>query len=116
LARLGSRYRVALHTGVFGDDYRRLMTQARVVVNRSRHGECNRRALEAAAAGALLFQEADNRQVASLFRDGRECVFYRDSDLETLLAYYLGREDDRRRIAAAARELAGRLTFTETWG
>src|SRR5262249_14205976 len=57
LARLADRRRVVIQTGVFGDDYRALLARSRVVFNRSIRGECNQRVFEAAAAGALLFQE-----------------------------------------------------------
>src|SRR5205807_214149 len=41
---------------VFGDEYRKLLSRARIVFNRSIRGECNKRVFEAAATGALLFQ------------------------------------------------------------
>src|SRR5207237_5279808 len=63
LARLGERWRVAIHTGVFGEEYWRLLRRGRIVFNRSVRGECNKRTFEAAAAGAILFQEAENREV-----------------------------------------------------
>src|SRR5438132_8411001 len=67
LARLGERWRVRIESGVFGEDYWKLMRRARIVFNRSVRGECNKRAFEAAAAGALLFQEAENREVREYF-------------------------------------------------
>src|SRR5207248_1614199 len=76
LAKLSDRWRVAVHSGVFGDAYWGLLRRARVVFNRSRRGECNRRAFEAAAAGALLFLEEGNEAAAGLFADRRECVCY----------------------------------------
>src|SRR5262249_4357672 len=89
LARLADCRHVVLATGVFGDDYRRLLRRARIAFNRSIRGECNQRAFEAAAAGALLFQEADNRELPAYFRDRQECVCYTTDDLEELLEYYL---------------------------
>jgi GT2 family glycosyltransferase len=115
LARLGERRRVAIHSGVFGADYRRLLGRARIVFNLSIRGECNRRTFEAAAAAALLFQEADNREVPAFFRDGRECVCYTDDNLEERLAYYLDHEDERRAIAEAARARVARYSFEDLW-
>jgi spore maturation protein CgeB len=69
------------------------------------------RAFDAAAAGALLFQEAGNREVKGMFADRRECVFYCDEDLEELLEYYLTHEDERRAIAEAARAKVSSYTF-----
>jgi GT2 family glycosyltransferase/tetratricopeptide (TPR) repeat protein len=115
LAALGRGFWVELHTGVFGDDYRRLLARARVVFNRSIRGECNKRAFEAAAAGALLFQEADNREVPDYFRDGQECVCYTADNLEERLTYYLEHEDERRAIAEAARARVARCGFGVLW-
>jgi hypothetical protein len=36
-----------------------------------------------------LFQEADNRETHDYFRHLRECVCYRDDDLEARLEHYL---------------------------
>jgi glycosyltransferase involved in cell wall biosynthesis/Tfp pilus assembly protein PilF len=115
LARLGERWNVEICTSVFGPAYRELLRRARVVFNRSVRGECNRRVVEAAAAGALLFQEAENREVPAWFRDGQECVYYRDDNLEERLEYYLTHEDERRAIAARAREHVAAYSFEELW-
>src|SRR5262249_36448844 len=115
LARLAGRRRVLIATGVFGDAYRALLARARIVFNRSIRGECNQRAFEAAAAGALLFQEAGNRDVPTYFADRREYVAYGDDDLDDLLDYYLDHEDERRRLADAARRKVATYGFDALW-
>ncbi len=115
LARLSGHRNVVIRAGVFGADYRRLLGQARIVFNRSIRGECNLRAFEAVAAGALLFQERDNRELPALLEDRRECVYYAADDLERLLDYYLDHEDERKAIAAAARRSLTRLSFEALW-
>jgi glycosyltransferase involved in cell wall biosynthesis len=115
LARLADHRRVAIHTGVFGDAYRDLLRRARIVFNRSIRGECNRRAFEAAAAGALLFQETGNLEAPRCFQDGRECVYYGEDNLEELLEYYLDHEDERRAIAEAGRSKAARYSYEDLW-
>jgi GT2 family glycosyltransferase/Flp pilus assembly protein TadD len=115
LARLSARWRVVVTTGVFGDDYRALLARARVVFNRSIRGECNRRVFEAAGAGALLFQEAGNREVGDYLRPGQECVCYTEDDLEALLVCYLTHEDERRTMADAARARMEEYTFETLW-
>jgi hypothetical protein len=115
LAGLGRRWRVVLRTGVFGDEYRHLLGRARIVFNRSIRGECNRRAFEAAAAGALLFQEADNPEVPAYFRAGTEYVAYRGDNLEALLEHYLAHEEERAAIAAAARARVREHGFEDLW-
>jgi GT2 family glycosyltransferase/Tfp pilus assembly protein PilF len=115
IAQLADRWRVVIHTGAYGAEYRALLRRARIVFNRSIRGECNRRTFEAAAAGALLFQEAGNREVLAYFRDRQECIYYTDNDLDDLLEHYLEHEDERQRIAAAARELSAHYTFESLW-
>jgi GT2 family glycosyltransferase/tetratricopeptide (TPR) repeat protein len=115
LARLGSRWRVVIHAGVFGDDYRRLLARARIVFNRGIRGECNRRAFEATALGALLFQEAQNHEVPGYFRDRQECVYYTDETLEPLLEHYLAHEEERRSIAEAGRARVQGHSFQALW-
>jgi glycosyltransferase involved in cell wall biosynthesis/tetratricopeptide (TPR) repeat protein len=115
LAALGGRWRVVIRTGVFGDEYRALLRQSRIVFNRSVRGECNMRALEATAAGALLFQEADNREVPSLFAPSQEYVQYTDDDLERLLEHYLTQETERRRLAQAGQQRSRKYGYEALW-
>jgi GT2 family glycosyltransferase/tetratricopeptide (TPR) repeat protein len=115
LARLGDRWQVAIRTGIHGKDYRALLAGARIVFNQSIRGECNLRVFEAAASGALLFQEADNREVRAYFQGDQECVYYTEENLDSLLHYYLEHEDKRRTIAEAARARVHRFTFEGLW-
>jgi GT2 family glycosyltransferase/tetratricopeptide (TPR) repeat protein len=115
LASLAQRWRVVIATGVFGNEYRSLLRRSRIAFNRSVRGECNRRVFEAAASGALLFQEKGNAEVAALFRDRQECVFYTADNLEVLLQHYLTHEEERRPIAEAGRQFALRRPCTFFW-
>ena len=101
VARLSDRYRVCITGGIFGEEYALLQNRARIVFNRSIRGELNMRVHEAAACGALVFYERENREIRELFRDREECVLYGADDLEDLLAYYLEHEDERSAIAHA---------------
>jgi glycosyltransferase involved in cell wall biosynthesis/tetratricopeptide (TPR) repeat protein/predicted O-methyltransferase YrrM len=114
-AALGGRWNVALRTGVFGADYRALLARARVVFNHSIRGEANMRAFEAAASGALLFQEAGNRELPDYFLHRYEAVFYTDDSLEDLLEHYLSHEEERRALAEAARQRVTDFTFEKLW-
>jgi GT2 family glycosyltransferase/tetratricopeptide (TPR) repeat protein len=115
VARLADRWKVLITGGVFGKDYRELLGRARIVFNRSARGECNRRAFEAAAAGALLFQETANQEVSTYFQDRQECVFYTEDNLEELLEYYLAHENERRAIAAAGQAKVHSFSFDALW-
>lgn len=99
VAQLSHKHNVVLTHGVFGDEYARLMNRAKIVFNRSIRGEINMRVYEAAACGALLFYERENREIRELFTDREDCVLYGDDDLEDLLDYYLAHDDERTRIA-----------------
>jgi hypothetical protein len=68
VARLSERWRVVIDQGVFGEEYRQLLGRSRIVFNRSIRGEANKRAFEAAGAGALLFQEAENHELSAYFQ------------------------------------------------
>jgi GT2 family glycosyltransferase len=115
LARVSERWKVEIHTQVFGDAYRGLLGRARIVFNRSIRGEANRRVFEAVAAGALLFQEEGNLEVPNHLRNRKECVYYNDDNLEELLDYYLDHEDERSTIAEAARARISEFTFESFW-
>lgn len=115
LAALHGRWNVVIRAGVFGEEYRQLLGRSRIVFNRAVRGECNMRVSEAVAAGALLFQEAGNREVPAFLRDRQECVYYRDDDLEALLEHYLSNEPERRRVAEAARLRLRDLSFVRQW-
>src|SRR5579884_1072269 len=115
LAAFSERWRVVIQQGVFGDAYRELLGRARIVFNRGIRGEANKRAFEAAAAGALLFQEEGNLETPAYFEAGRECVYYTAENLERLLEYYLEHEEERRLLAAAAQKRVRRYSFADLW-
>jgi hypothetical protein len=115
VARLAGRRNVLLAGNVFGADYRRLLARARIVFNYANRGECNLRVFEAAAAGALLFQEEGNREVPALFRHRQECVYYNSDNLESVLDHFLEHEDERRPIAEAARAAVRQYAFSHLW-
>jgi len=115
VARLADRYRVTIVRDLYGEEYHKLLARARIVFNRGIRGEWNSRVGEALAAGALLFQEAGNREVACHLTERRECVFYTEENLEQLLAHYLEHEDERLAIAMAGRRRLPELTFEALW-
>lgn len=66
-------------------------------------GAANQRVFDVPAAGAFLLTD-HGRQIEGLFEPDREIVFFKDAhELPDLVRFYLGREDARKRIAAAAR-------------
>ena len=73
LAQLSRRWNIVIRTGVFGDDYRNLLSRSKIVFNHSIRGECNERRFEAVATGALLLQEHGNTEVPLLAAGQRIC-------------------------------------------
>ena len=112
---VGDRWNVVVRNDVDRNEYLRLLRRSRIVFNRSVRGECNLRTFEAIAAGALLFQEAENEEVPRYLRSGREYVRYTAGTLEPLLRRYLEDEPERARIAAAARARVESFRFATLW-
>jgi FkbM family methyltransferase len=115
LAALSRRWHVMIAQNIFDEPYRTLMRRARIAFNRSIRGECNMRAFEAAAAGALLFQEQGNREIGAYFRDRQECVLFDAHNLEALLTHYLENEPERRAVADRARSVVENFTYAKLW-
>jgi tetratricopeptide (TPR) repeat protein len=111
----GDRSHFLIHTAASRPEYLELLGRSRILFNRSVRGECNLRVFEAAATGALLFQEAENAEVQQYLCGGAECVFYDEDNLEPLLQHYLENEEERSRIAAAAKRKVARFSFDRLW-
>lgn len=105
VAHLAARFRVVVATGLSPAAHRALLRRARVCANRAVRGECNHRALEAAAAGAVLLQDAGAAEVAGhLGPDG--FLTYTDADFEARVEAVLADEPGRRAAAGRARAAA----------
>lgn len=106
IARLSDRYRVQICHGVFGDEYDRLLTRARILFNHTVRREMNMRCFEAIGAGALLFVEEENLEAKDFLTDRHELVLYRDDNLESLLEYFLANPAKAGAIALAGQQRA----------
>jgi tetratricopeptide (TPR) repeat protein len=113
LARLSDRWHVAIRNGIPDEERRALLRRTRIAF--SIRGESQQLAFEAAAAGALLFEERPHRETPVFFEDGRECIFYDDDNLESALEYYLNHEEERSQIAAAGRRRVLGYGFDPLW-
>ncbi len=104
LGLLAGRYQVRIAAGVFDEKYSALLRRAKLVFNPAVRGECNLRAFEAAASGAVLLQEADNAEVRDFLEPESEYASYTDTDFENVVERLLAGEETRRAMAARARE------------
>ncbi len=116
LARLSPGRKVVIATGVFGDDYRRLLLRARIVFNRSLHGEENQRVAEAASHGCLVLQERGNPEMRGVWEDGVHCAYYGEDDFEAVIGRHLDDEAGRTAVAARGDALARERSWADEWG
>src|SRR5207245_766931 len=88
LARLGRRWRAEVKVVVPPSAYRKLLPRARLFLYDPAQARPTS-ALEAAAAGALVFQPHDCCGLPLNFRDREEFICYRPEELELLVELYL---------------------------
>jgi predicted O-methyltransferase YrrM len=107
LARLGAlagNYKVLIAAGIFDEKYRTLLRRSKLVLNHSVRSECNLRAFEAAASGAVLLQESDNAEVPLYLEPHTEYAPYTASDFEAVIERLLTDAAMRQKLATHARE------------
>ena len=68
-----------------------------------------------ARCGALLLAESGNREMPPTWEHDRNCVFYDEENLESLLEHYLSHEEERAAIAARGRQTALDHPFEQGW-
>ncbi len=105
LALIRRRYPRSFIGNAYFDEMAREYSAARTAFNRSIRNDVNMRVFEAVACGSMLLTNdlADNGQ-GEHFRDGVHLATYRDAEeLLDKLAFYLGRDEARERVAAAGR-------------
>ena len=115
LSALGKHCNVLIGTAVPDKDYRELLSRSKIVFNFSARSVCNRRVFEAIAGGALLLQDAANAEVAALLKPGVEYATFDERNLESIVKYYLGHEEERRKLTEAARSRLEHFTFERFW-
>ncbi len=103
IAALGGRLRVEIATGLYNEDYGRLLARTKIGFNRSIRGEMNLRAFEVCASGALLLMERENLEVREYLVPDEEVVLYGEEDLEKKIFWLLEHDEERERIAGAGR-------------
>jgi GT2 family glycosyltransferase/tetratricopeptide (TPR) repeat protein len=104
LALLSDRHNIRITNNAWGDEYRQLLSRAKIVFNHSVRGEVNLRVFESMACGALAFLEAANAEAREHFTDGEDIVLYEDDNFEERIEYYLFHPEEMQRITGLARE------------
>lgn len=113
LLQLSRRFSVHLER-CFLEEMAYVFSRSRIVFNCSVLGDLNMRVFEALSTGSLLVtDEAAGSGLEDFFEDGRHLVTYRSpEELEARVAYFLGHEEERARIAREGmREARARHTY-----
>ena len=110
LLSLKKEYRIHLACNVWGDAYRKVMAQSRIVFNYTICQVLNMRAFEAPAAGALLMIEDSNVEVRDVF-DENACVLYNQDNLVEQVRTILSNESRRYAMAARGHEIAQSYSY-----
>jgi tetratricopeptide (TPR) repeat protein len=107
LLALPPNIRVLCTNWIFGDAYRELLQQSKIVLNLAQRGEANLRTYEAIACGALLLQEQGNREVEAILTPHKSYIPYTEDILTPIQAYLAAPEQRAQIVAHAQQELAG---------
>lgn len=111
VSMLASRYKVKLFSGIYHEEYTKVLNQAKIVFNHSVRGEMNMRAYEAPACGSLLFMEETNLEIRDFLTDKKECILYNSENFEMLIDYYLQHDNQREQITRAGNQKIQQETF-----
>jgi len=110
LEAMRDRYRIEITSGVYDEDYVRLMNRAKLVFNYSARGELNLRVFETLACGCVPMLERSNSGAAHEFTDGEDIVLFDLDDFEERIDTVLSDESALRnmldRCAARAKDYA----------
>ena len=106
---------VMVASGVFGEEYVRLLNRCEITLNHSLRGELNMRSFEAMACGSLLFCEDSNLEVRQHFRDGEHLVMFNQANLVDKLRYYLSHSQEAARIARKGYEKVQEFSYQKRW-
>ena len=106
---------VMVASGVFGDEYVRLLNRCRITLNHSLRGELNMRSFESMACGSLLFCEDTNLEAHQHFQDGEHLVMFNQANLVDKLRYYLSHPEEAARIAHNGFEQVQEFSYQKRW-
>ena len=104
LLDLPPHIRVLCSNWIFGDAYREVLQQSKIVLNLAQRGEANLRTYEAIACGALLLQEQGNREVEAILTPHTSYIPYDPADILTPIQTYLAAPERRTQIVAQAQQ------------
>lgn len=102
-------------SGVYGEDYVRMLNRCMITLNHSLRGELNMRTFEAMACGSLVFCEDTNLEAGEFFQDGEHLVFFNQENLADRLNYYLDRPDELAELARNGHRRVQDFSYPRQW-
>lgn len=106
LAKLADKYNVIIQSNIYGDEYKKLISQSKITFNLSIRGELNIRVFESINARSLLLLEEDNLEADIFFKDSIHFVAYNQNNLFEKIDFYLKNDPKREEIISNAYQFA----------
>lgn len=89
IAQLSYKYNVFITSNVYGDEYKQIMSESKIVFNFAIRGELNIRVFESMNANSLLFLEEGNLEYYNFIKPNYHFIQYNFDNLHEKLDYYL---------------------------
>ncbi len=97
LARLGNRYKIKIITGVFGADFARMLSRAKLVFNRSIRDEVNMRFFEAAGCGSIVMNNYIEELNILGFTPNEDYLVYKEPE-DAIISFFDRNEKERAEV------------------
>ena len=104
IAKMSYKYKINLTSNIYGDEYRQILSQSKIIFNLTIRSELNIRVFEAMNARSLLLLEEDNQEAEIYFKSGIHFVSYNENNLEEKIDFYLNNNFARNKIIDNAYE------------
>ncbi len=104
IASLAYKYKVFLASNIYGDEYKKALSQSKIIFNLSIRSELNVRVFEALNARSLLLFEDDNLEIKNFLKPDFHFVEYNKDNLIDKIEYYLDNDSKRNEIIDNAYE------------
>ncbi|PIQ23894.1 hypothetical protein COW36_11485 [bacterium (Candidatus Blackallbacteria) CG17_big_fil_post_rev_8_21_14_2_50_48_46] len=110
LLKLSKRYKILIDTHRYGEDFRKILNQSKLIFNYSVRSEMNLRAFEASSCGAVVLMEESNLEIRDYLPPDQGCILYNSENFEAQIESYLENPQALQKIA----DFALRAVKTQT--
>ena len=98
MALLGNKYNINIKSGIWGDEYKKILKQSKIVFNNTLSETMNSRVFEVLSSGSFLLTNK-NEEIVNFFEDNVHMGLYTNDNLESKIDYYLKNDLERESIA-----------------